>query len=154
MDSISEIEEAGQINRYLITQGMMDKIKRGVRNLRGKGNAKAQLEKRNKNAQGKQEKIIKEINHKEADVVEMEDKVGVLNRKIKKTKAEIKAEKDGLKDSEEHEKKLKKDEKNDEKKKAKDAAKREAHKKAVDETEADKSDEEENSGSDTEESPE
>ena len=151
MDAISENEEVGQINRYLVTQGMMEKIKKGVRNIRGKGNAKAQLEDRNKKAQGKQEKIIKEINHKEADVVEMEDKVGVLNRKIKKTKAEIEAEKDGLKDSEEHEMKLKKGEKNNEKQKEKHTEKREAHKKAVEETEADELDSSSGSESDKEE---
>ena len=144
MDSISEIEEVGEINRYLITRGLMDRIKKGVRNIRGKGNAKAQLEDRNKKAQGKQEKIIKEINHKEADVVEMEDKVGVLNRKIKKTKAEIKAERDGLKDSEKHERKLKRGEKNDEEQKTKDAEKREEHKTKVENMEAGSSSESEN----------
>ena len=142
MDSISEIEEVGEINRYLITRGMMDRIKKQVRNMRGNGTAEAQLKKNNKKTQGKQEKIIKKINSQEADVVEMEDQVGVLNRKIKKTKAEIKAEKDGLKDSEEHEMKLKKGEKNNEKQKEKHTEKREAHKKAVEETEADESDEE------------
>ena len=139
MDSISEIEEVGEINRYLITRGLMDRIKKGVRNIRGNGTAEAQLKKKNKKAQGTQEASIKKIHSLEADNVEREDQVGVLTKEIKKTNAKIEAEKQALKDSEEHEMKLKKGEKNNEKQKKKHTEKREAHKKAVEETEADSS---------------
>ena len=148
MDSISEIEEVGEINRYLITRGVMDRIKKQVRNMSGNGTAEAQHKKNNKKTQGKQEKIIKKINSQEADVVEMEDQVGVLNRKIKKTKAEIKAEKDGLKDSEEHEDKLAKDEKDNDEEKATEMERRDAHKAKRNKPTQD----EEESGSDKDES--
>ena len=141
MDSISEIEEVGEINRYLITRGLMDRIKKGVRNIRGHGTAEAQLKKKNKKAQGTQEASIKKIHSLEADNVEREDQVGVLTKEIKKTNAEIKAEKQALKDSEEHEMKLTKDGKNNEKKETKETERRSAHKQAMADTKADKSDE-------------
>jgi len=128
MDSISEIEEVGEINRYLITRGLMDRIKKGVRNIRGNGTAEAQLKKKNKKAQGTQEASIKKIHSLEADNVEREDQVGVLTKEIKKTNAKIEAEKQALKDSEEHEDKLANDEKDNNEKKATEKERRDAHK--------------------------
>ena len=97
MDSISEIEEAGQINRYLITRGVMDKIKRNVRKFRGTHSAESEYQAQLDQSEAKQNSLEKQIKKKEGDKVVLEGNAYDIAGKIEQKQEEISGLKKKLK---------------------------------------------------------